>query len=184
MSIKTHVPIQWHWIDFNPGQGGASIKYTLERIGINPALLSKAVYVIRLKSPFSIKYPKHHTPTIYIGEGRILRRLPTHGKWIDKFQRLGYAFPIEVACCFPEAEGDPSAHRVFEAHLLRQFLERYGSLPLKNKNRENIELAHEFSRTSSGEVLGPGKGAKHKWAIQPLMTNPFKEVFEKTHQKI
>lgn len=182
MPAQPQVPINWHWIDYEPEQGSARTKCDLKNQGADLSLIDKSVYVIRLKSPFSINYPNKHTPTIYIGEGKLIDRLRNHEKWIKRLQQLGYAFKIEVACCFPRTEADPRAHRVFEAHLLKQFLVRFGSLPLKNSIPEHISLAHEFSRSAVGEVLGPGKGAKHKWAIQPLTTNPFKRVFEKTHR--
>ena len=88
---------------------------------------------------------------------------------------------MEVACCFPRVQKNANAYKVFEAHLLNLFFDRYGSLPLKNSISEYKAYAHEYDRVATKYVLGPGSGTKHNWAIRPLPSNPFQKVFEKTH---
>ncbi|MGV0958537.1 MAG: hypothetical protein ACOYB1_01780 [Limnohabitans sp.] len=177
----TKIKITWHFIEFNPNETKGQLSAKLIEKGANPQLFKKSVYVIRLRSPFSVSYPQRHTPTLYIGEGNILSRLNAHRKWINRLQKLGYPFPIEVACCFPRVNGNAAAHKVFEAHLLNVFFNRYGSLPLKNSNNQTKVYAHQYERTATSGILGPGSGNKHNWAISPLPANPFQAVFSKTH---
>lgn len=179
--MPTKVAITWYWIEFDPSETKGKFSRRLVAEGAKAALFSKAVYVIRLQSPFSISYPNRHTPTIYIGEGNILDRLNSHRTWATRMQDLGYPFPLEVACCFPRVQKNVSAYKVFEAHLLNVFYDRYGSLPLKNSINEHMAYAHEYDRVATKGVLGPGSGTKHNWAIRPLPSNPFQSVFEKTH---
>jgi hypothetical protein len=179
MPIK--VKIEWFWITFDPNETRKLIKQRLNAEGAESQLWPKAVYVIRLQAPFSIAYPKRHTPVLYIGEGAILSRLIAHRKWAKRMQKLGYPFPLEVAVCFPRVQNNENAYKAFEAHLLNVFSVRYGSLPLKNSINENMAFDHGYGRIATKGVLGPGSGAKHKWAIRPLPSNPFLTVFEKTH---
>ena len=179
--MTTKVNIEWFWITFDPNETSMLIKQRLIAEGADINLFSKAVYVVRLQAPFSIAYPERHTPVLYIGEGKILSRLNAHRKWAKKMQKLGYPFPLEVACCFPRVQRNANAYKVFEAHLLNVFFDRYGSLPLKNTINENMAFDHEYGRIATKGVLGPGSGTKHMWAIRPLPSNPFLTVFEKTH---
>jgi hypothetical protein len=171
-------PIQ---ILFKPNEAAGQIKQRLIDEGADSNLFSKAVYVIRLKTPFSIAYPNAHTPVLYIGAGRIIDRLNSHRRWASRMQSLGYPFPMEVVCYFPQFRNNKNAHWGLEAHLLSVFFDRYGSLPLKNSNHANNDDGHDFSRIATTEILGPGRGNKHMWAIRPLPANPFRRVFEKTH---
>jgi hypothetical protein len=179
--MATKVEIKWFWITFDPNETIKQFKQRLIAENADSKLFSKAVYVIRLKAPFSIAYPERHTPVLYIGEGKILSRLNAHRKWAKRIQMLGYPFPLEVACCFPLVKNNEDAYKVFEAHILNVFFDRYGSLPLKNSIYENKLFDHAYGRVATRGVLGPGSGTKHMWAISPLPSNPFLTVFEKTH---
>ena len=179
--MVTTVSINWYWIDFDPKETKKQIKQKLEAKGANARLFSKAVYVIRLKSPFSINYPDRHTPVLYIGEGSVLSRLVSHRIWAKRLQNLGYPFGLEVAVCFPLVRNSPVAYKNFEAHLLKVFFRRYGSLPLKNSIKETMAIDHQYNRVATSGILGPGSGTRHKWAIQPLPSNPFQDVFKRTH---
>lgn len=179
--MPTNVSIDWYWIDFDPSETKQRIQRRLEDKNADPRLFAKAVYVIRLKPPFSIGYPTRHTPVLYIGEGKLLSRLNAHRKWAVRMRSLGYKFELEVACCFPRVQKNANAYKVFEAHLLNVFHSRYGSLPLKNSIHENMAYDHRYGRVATNGILGPGSGTNHMWAIRPLPSNPFQEVFEKTH---
>ena len=181
--MATTVPIKWYWIDFDPNETKKQIELRLEAEGARAALFPKAVYVIRLKSPFSINYPIKHTPVLYIGEGNVSRRLYSHRKWAERLQQLGYSFGLEVAVCFPLVRHNAAAYRTFEAHLLTVFNKRYGSLPLKNSIKEHMAYDHQYDRVATTGILGPGSGTRHMWAIQPLPSNPFRDVFERTHSE-
>lgn len=181
LQMPTTVTIKWFWIDFDPKETKKKIQQKLEGQGTAAHLFPKAVYVIRLKSPFSISYPSRHTPVLYIGEGHVLSRLVSHRKWASRMQDLGYRFGLEVAVCFPRVQKNAAAYKTFEAHLLKVFSDRYGSLPLKNSINEAMAFNHQYNRVATSGILGPGSGAKHMWAIRPLPSNPFQDVFERTH---
>lgn len=182
--MATKVGIEWYWLEFQSSDTLNRVTQKLIDEGADSAKFPKSVYVIRLQAPFSILYPNNHTPTIYIGEGNLLRRLNSHRRWLERLQGLGYPFPIHVACCFPRVRKNPDAYKVFEAHLLNVFHSRYGSLPLKNSDNEYMAYDHQYDRVATKGVLGPGSGTKHTWAIRPLPSNPFRSVFEKTHAAI
>lgn len=175
------VQIAWHWTGFDPKETQAKLKQRLEEAGAPMTRIDRAVYVIRLQAPFAIQYPTKYTPVLYIGEGNLLTRLNAHRKWAETLLGLGFRFPLEVACCCPRVKGNTEAYKVFEAHLLNVFYERYGSLPLKNSIHEYKAYDHHYERVATSAVLGPGRGNKPMWAIQPLPSNPFKPVFDRTH---
>ncbi len=175
--MGVEVNIDWYWIDLfindRPPTGTALRRPE----GLRNHRLGQSVYVIRLKSPFSIKYPEKHSPTLYIGEGNLVARLATHcRRWAGKLHEQG--FSLEVAYCFPRVPHNARAYKTFEAHLIQTFTERYGSLPLQNVQHENpVHEHHRYPRRATGEVLGPRTGVRHLWAIPPLRANPFIERF-------
>lgn len=176
------VQIDWYWIGFDPKETKAKLKQRLVDVGVPMTLIDRAVYVIRLQSPFAVNYPNKHSPVLYIGEGNLLSRLVSHRKWSERMLNLGFRFPLEVACCFPRVQKNSGAYKVFEAHLLSVFFKRYGSLPLKNSIHEHKAYDHQYGRVATNMVLGPGNGTRHMWAIKPLPSNPFEAVFKKTHE--
>ena len=149
--------------------------------GARENLLDRGVYVVRLKPPFGIAYPAGHSPTLYIGEGDVPSRLYGHRKWIKRFQSMGYAFPVEVACAFPRVRKNESAYKNFEAHLLEVFFRRYGTLPLRNSIHETRHFNHSYTKVATHGIIGPGSGTKHMWSVQPLPANSFRTVFQRTH---
>ena len=149
--------------------------------GAKEDLLDRGVYVIRIKAPFGIAYPKGHSPTLYIGEGDVPSRLYGHRKWVKRFQSLGYEFPTEIACAFPRVRKNKSAYKNFEAHLLEVFFRRYGTLPLRNSIHETRHFDHSYTKVATHGIIGPGSGTKHTWAVQPLPANSFRKVFQRTH---
>lgn len=181
--MAASVDIKWVWFDFDPAMTNSKIRSAITSSGVKESLLERGVYVIRMKSPFAIAYPKGHSPTLYIGEGNVPSRLCGHRAWVERFQSFGYAFAIEVACAFPRVRKNLGAYREFEAHLLEVFFSRYGTLPLHNKIHENRRFAHAYQKVATHGIIGPGSGTKHKWAIQPLPANSFRTVFQRTHAK-
>ncbi|RQO82355.1 hypothetical protein [Acidovorax sp. FJL06] len=180
--MTANVRIAWHWIVYDPAETRSKIEQRLIDVGAPMTLIDRAVYVIRMRPPFAINYPKRYTPVLYIGEGDLLSRLLSHRKWAIRMQEMGFRFPLEVAICCPRVRNSPDAYRVFEAHLLNVFYERYGSLPLKNSIHEYKAYDHQYERIATNIVLGPGSGNRHLWAIQPLPSNPFQAVFARTHE--
>lgn len=179
--MTAQVVISWHWINFDPKDTRKKLVERLETARVPMTRISRSVYVIRLKSPFAISYPSNYTPVLYIGEGNLLQRLNAHRCWTAKLQGLGYAFPLEVAICCPRVKNNYDAYRNFEAHLLNVFSSRYGSLPLKNAINEHTAYDHAYERIATSGILGPGSGTKHMWSIQPLPSNQFKDIFDRTH---
>ena len=174
------VDISWAWIDFDPSMTKTTIRQCILDEGVKHDKLDRGVYVVRLKAPFGIAYPKGHSPTLYIGEGDVHSRLYNHRAWLKRFQSMGYAFPMEVACAFPRVRKNINAYRDFEAHLLEVFFRRYGTLPLKNSIHETRRFLHTYQKVATHGIIGPGSGSKHKWAIQPLPANSFRTVFGRT----
>ena len=152
----TAVNIAWRWIDFDPKETKKLIT-RLETARIPMTLIDRAVYVIRLQSPFAISYPTNYTPTLYIGEGNLVQRLNAHREWTANLQSIGYTFPIKVAICCPRVRNGYDAYRNFEAHLLKVFFDRYGSLPLKNSIHEHNAYDHTYERVATSGILGPGR---------------------------
>ena len=179
--MSATVEIVWTWIDFDPKMTKTAISAELVNAGAELAKLDRGTYVIRLKPPFGIAYPGGHSPTLYIGEGDVTSRLYDHRKWIKRFQSLGYAFPIEVACALPRVRKNKTAYKNFEAHLLEVFFRRYGTLPLRNSIHETRHFNHSYTKVATHGIVGPGSGTKHTWAIQPLPANSFRTVFQRTH---
>lgn len=175
------VRVDWVWFDFDPSMTAGKIKSAITTRGVKPSLLDRGVYVVRLKSPFGIAYPKGHSPTLYIGEGKVVSRLCGHRDWVERLQGLGYPFPIEVACAFPRVQKNTAAYKELEAHLLAVFYRRYGTLPLKNSIHETRKFQHAYAKVATHGIIGPGSGTKHMWAISPLPANSFRTVFERTH---
>lgn len=180
--MPAHVAIEWKWIKLHPDDTWAVIEAKLSSSDVDPKKLGRSVYVIRAADSFAIKYPIKYSPTLYIGEGRFKQRITSHRKWLSAIHELTGEFDLEVAICVPRVRHNDQAYKEFEAHLLNIFLKRYGSLPLRNKNNERTRFGHTYERVATTEVLGPGKGKKYKWALEPLKTNPFFKTYTKTHR--
>ena len=183
-----NVPIRWYWmedftVDVTVGQMYQQAQEAMRRSGDTAEdSFSRAVYVIRTEKPFAIQYPLRFSPTIYIGEGNLLSRLNSHRAWLKKFQEQGHDFQFEVAFCLPRLQGNRAAYKDYEAYLLSAFKKKYGALPLRNKQNESVVYKHQYSHTES--VIGPTKGVRYRWAIQPLPSNSFRKVFEQTGVKL
>jgi len=180
--MATQVKINWKWITFNPKDTWSDIEEKLINVKVDPTTLRRSVYVIRAADVFAIRYPHKWSPTLYIGEGRFKQRITSARRWLSSIYDLTGEFPLEAAICSPRVRHSPAAYKEFEAHLLWAFYERYGSLPLRNKIHEKKHFDHEYERTATTQVLGPGSGKKYKWALEPLKSNPFYKGFIKTHR--
>jgi hypothetical protein len=181
--LAANVSIEWHWIELHPTDIWSVIAKKLVDAKVNLKLLPRCVYVIRAADSFAIRYPNNnYSPTLYIGEGRFKQRVTSHRKWLAEICELTGEFPLEVAICFPRVRNNDQAHKEFEAHLLGVFFKRFGSLPLKNKIHERKNFEHSYERVATTEVLGPGKGKRYKWALEPLKANPFYKAYVKTHK--
>jgi hypothetical protein len=178
------VPIDWFWMDdFTVDDTATQIREQAEEAmrkggGQVRNSFPQAVYVIRTEKPFAIQYPLRFSPTIYIGEGNLISRLNSHRRWLKRLQEQGHNFQFEVAFCLPRLPGNSDAYKDYEAFLLSKFKVKYGALPLRNKQNENMVYQHQYSHTET--VIGPTRGVRYRWAIQPLPSNSFRRVFEQT----
>jgi hypothetical protein len=179
--MAADVAIEWFWIELHPEDTWSKILAKLKNADVMIERLPRSVYVIRAANSFAIKYPKKHSPTLYIGKGRFKQRVTSHRKWLATMYKLTGEFPLEVAICFPRVKNNEQAHKEFEAHLLSTFFDRFGSLPLQNTNHEVQRYNHRYEKIATSEVLGTGKGKKYMWAMEPLTSNPFYKTFVKTH---
>jgi hypothetical protein len=182
------VNINWFWIDqFSADMTASEIRDAANTARGDARPLQRfpqSVYVIRTKPPFAIQYPneKHFSPTLYIGEGNLVSRLSAHRKWLTELQEQGQKFTFEVAFCMPRLAGNKEAYKDYEAFLLSNFKQKFGSLPLHNKQNESTRFKHGYQQ--SEKVIGPTSGVRYTWAIQPLRSNKFRDVFKRTGVRV
>lgn len=111
-----------------------------EKTGLSLKDLNWGVYVIRMTSGMSIKYENGVSPVVYIGRGSVGGRVKSHfyDKLFPMMQTLsGAQYDFWITEPKKGTRGRPSAkyHKQLEHDLLEKFEEKYGSLPLLNKNR-------------------------------------------------
>ena len=87
------------------------------------------------------------------------------------------------------ARGNHSTlYKYVEADLIAWFLEKYGSIPWFNKQRERSkEGQYEYERPAEKLLKSkfrPGPGNSFMWAIQPTHTNNFYEQWKITGVKV
>lgn len=131
----------------------------------------QSVYVIRTTKPFAIAYEQMASPVMYIGEGDFGSRLKSHLKnWIQPLIQSLSELTIEV--CFTEikVKGNSDAYKDVEADLLWRFAEKYGSVPLMNRQFEYHDRDHEYERNFFKPIQSQ-KGSGYLWAIRPLISN-------------
>ena len=139
-----------------------------EKTGLSLKDLSWGVYVIRMTSGMSIRYEQGVSPVIYIGRGSVGGRVKSHfnDKLFPMMQSLsGANYDFWITEPKKGSRGRPSEkyHKQLEHNLLEKFEEKYGSLPLLNKNRGS-----DF-----GETLGENwdrpirtRGQQPKWILE------------------
>lgn len=183
MTRQVNVALNWTRIDWHPGDTWK--KVTLPRLidaGLNPKLIDRSVYVIRLNGDFAVSYPRGETPTVYIGEGNFSSRIHSHRSWVSEIRDLVGEFSFQVCVATPRVRNREFAYRDTEAALLDRFAERFNSAPLWNKQFEKRLCPHYvYSQKQLDTVLGKRSGARYKWALRPLRSSPFFQSYEKTH---
>lgn len=137
-------------------------------------LSSHAVYVIRVNRPYSFRYPKAHSPVAYIGKGHAQQRLTSHlNTWIPHLSGTIADLKLTIWYCQPVVRRLGKICGDVEADLIKRFKERYGHLPLRNRNTPNARYAHTYDANEAERVLRPGSGKGYHWAIEPLRSSPF-----------
>ena len=126
--------------------------------------IEHASYVITISRPFTIDYPKSHSPVIYVGEGMAHARFRDHlgHKLIPMLENLrGAKFDFWVLPC-----DDKSQIVATEAQMLDHFDEQYGGKPLFN-----VQSGKNTSASAHPDWFQPLDGrrrGKRHWAIRPL----------------
>ena len=152
------LPLAWHKLYITPDDTKEDIIRKLGECGIMLGNFSNSTYVIRLSKTFILEYENQKcSPVVYIGEGHIRARLYKHLGWLTKLAELLPGTKIEVKVCFPQTATAEPANREFEAYLLRRFVKRYGSFPLRNRihgiANESIDFSSEKPLKYSGMGL-------------------------------
>ena len=123
-----------------------------------------ATYVLTISSPFTVDYPKAHSPVIYIGEGFAHARFKEHlgEKLLPMLQSFaGAKFDFWVLPC-----DDKQQVVATEARMLEYFATRHGALPLFNvqAGKNSAGTAHP----AWADPLDQRRIGKRQWAIRKL----------------
>ena len=162
------LPLTWHKVHVKPTDSRDDITRKLGECGIMQSGFSNSTYVIRLSNTFIVEYERQQcSPVVYIGEGHIRARLYKHLGWITKLGELLPGTKIEARVCFPQTTTGQRANEEFEAYLLRSFLKRYGSFPLRNRVHGIANESIDFSDEKTAQIIGHGTGNKFTWNIRP-----------------
>ena len=135
--------------------------------------VKNGVYVIRLASNFSVRYPQGISPIIYIGRGEVNGRIKTHftKKLFPLMESLtGATFDFWITNPKRGGQGRTAEdyHKQLEYNLLEGFKERFGDSKLK------YPLLNKIKGEDCGREIGPnwdkplrGDSRKHIWTLEP-----------------
>jgi hypothetical protein len=186
LAASTKVRIQWKWIHWKPGNTwSADILPQLSELGVTEAQLKRCVYVIRANGNFAIRYPKGNSPTLYIGEGNFKYRLQRHSYWLGELHELVGEFSFEIGICFPRVRNSYKTYCDFEAALLEEFKSIYGCAPLRNAQMESRTRLYDYYPIDEvRSAIMIGKGVRYKWAIEPMKSSRFYDLYWRTADTI
>ena len=161
------VALTWQWINVAHGDKWTAIRPS---IYFDYEQLSRAVYVIRLNGKFLIRYPWGKSPLVYIGEGDLPTRLKSHNAMKSWMGELGSlldkaTFKVGIAC--PRVSRAEDTYKDLEAHLLEVFANKYGCVPLRNRQFESRLFNHSYSQKDVKHALNPWQGKRYEWAVEP-----------------
>lgn len=181
-AASTKVRIDWQWISWRHGDSWTKdILPQLSDLGVSEAQLKRCVYVIRANGNFAIRYPKGNSPTLYIGEGNFKYRLRRHQYWLGELHELVGDFSFEIGICFPRVRNSSKTYCDFEAALLDEFKDIYGCAPLRNSQMERRTRNYDyFPMEDIRAAIMIGKGVRYKWAIEPMKSSRFYDLYWRT----
>jgi hypothetical protein len=183
MPPPVHVALSWTVIDWHPDDTWK--KTTLPALiaaGVDPNLIDRSVYVIRLNGNFCVHYPNGESPTVYVGEGRFGSRINSHRKWAAELKELIGTYSFQVCVATPRVKKNDRAYLDCEAVLLDRFGKKFQSAPLWNKQFESRKFPHHvYSDRQVDYALCKRSGAKYMWAIRPMPSSSFHRSYGKTH---
>lgn len=177
-----NVHIEWDWLHWNCNQTwGKDVWPELQSRGVKLQDLERCVYVIRLNGLFAIQYPKGISPTVYIGEGNFEQRITQHKNWLLELADLQGDYEFLIAYCFPRARNASKVYSEFEAMLIHEFRDIYGSAPLRNKQMEFQKASHAFGPIDEiRSAIMIGRGMRFHWSVQPMKSSPMYDVYQRT----
>ena len=135
--------------------------------------VKNGVYVIRLASNFSIRYPKGVSPIVYIGRGDVNGRIKNHfrNKLFPLMESLtGATFDFWITNPKRGGKGRTAQdyHKQLEYNLLKRFWEKYGD------DENKYPLLNKIKGDDCGYELGPnwdkplkGDSRRHAWILEP-----------------
>lgn len=173
--MAARIKLDWQGIKFkaNEVNGWRSLNKIIEDEESYGIFSERAVYVFRIRRPFSFNYEEGHSPVAYIGKGQAQRRITAHLKsWVKEIGRTAPGAEIEILFCEPRAPKVRTVCEGVEADLIAMFEERYGEIPLRNRNRPPKSLTRHYSPADLW-ILHPGKGPGFHWALRPLPSSEF-----------
>jgi hypothetical protein len=173
--MAAKVKLDWHFIEFRGADVGSwrALKNAVDLNEHEGLLTDRAVYIIRVRRPFSFAYGCRHSPVAYIGKGQAQKRITSHLKsWIPKLSEKIPDLRIRIYYCEPKVRWHGTNCEGVEADLIAKFVERYGARPLRNRNTPTDDYERIY-RPKELEVLHPGKGGGFHWALTPLPNSHF-----------
>ncbi len=183
-------PIQLNFVEALTEEGRLlrklrkQLRDALAEQGFAPDDLRRCVYIVRMRGPVLVAYPRGNSPVLYVGRGDAPGRLANHlGRWLHAVHKFGSGVDVELRICVPRRRGRRDFFKCVEGDLIHWFQQRYGSIPFFNSRREQLwEGRVSYFPTSKRELrqaLSVGSGNRPQWAIRPLPANPRYEVFHK-----
>lgn len=174
--MKTiRVTVQWHEVIWKEGDSWTyDIQPKLSRHKFTSTDLRHCVYVIRAAGPFAIQYGEKYSPVLYIGCGNLRQRIVAHNrKWLRDLSAIVGHSGLQIAVSVPKIRTGRYMHREMEAHLIDEFEERFGEIPLRNRIHGNHNQHNEIyvfcPRNEFKKPLTVGRGRKcYRWAVKPI----------------
>jgi hypothetical protein len=163
---------------FGPNTTGAEIIYQLQAMNdVSLEALNRSVYAIRLHSDFVIRYPKEISPLLYIGEGNFINRIADHRRnWLSALAEEQAHFAYSIWFCLPRVQNNVEAYKSVEAHLIKEFQSRFGTIPLYNRQLETEYYMYQYT-PDFYRVFLVGQGRRPKWAVMPCRSHPAYERY-------
>lgn len=175
------VALRWHKIDWRPGDTWK--KQTLRKLmacGLKVIDLRRSVYVIRLNGDYCIQYDRGQSPTIYIGEGSFSQRINSHRLWVGELEDLVKDFSFQIRIAVPRIKNSPLTYKDCEAALLERFGDKFGSVPLFNKQfKSRLFNSYIYNQKQIDQAICIGKGTRYKWELKPMRASRFYKVWHR-----
>jgi hypothetical protein len=129
-------------------------------------LSDDVVYLIRTRRPYTIRYKKGCSSTIYIGIGNFKNRISSHlSSWIYPFSEYFTDMDVEIVAIEPRVRNNYYAFKEVEGDFISFFEDRYRELPSGNIRRERDSNGKHLYIGDFGSALGMGRGPGYRQDI-------------------